>query len=459
MSTDQYIWKPDLFDKYLKSVYSMHVVIDFSTMLRTSAASLFSHLRGLSGLRINYYITNDFDKRITQLVEDKESGFCTETILEAIVPSWEQYSYLTKHLIGDDLSTYDFLMRLSQDGHICCLLTGNETEAWRHILSLNRGSVLLVTNENIYFFPEDVFKNLALQNGNVESFSNITIYDNGGMGKCETDSLENYFLFFKRRRQIHFTGIISQEGAEGVIYNTNDPEIAVKMFCESVSEQKIKKLQHFISCKEKKDNFAWPLEFIYSCNHSEVGPIGFTMPYFADVRPIEELPYLDNVTNRHRWKIAVSFLAQVLYLYLHNIQIGDYNFNNFSITNDCKAVFLDVDSYIYERYGTRVCGRQPLPFTPNYFDRENIILTDYYLLQCMVFWILSDGLWPFYYDEDIGITICHINSNSDNPFNNILESFPEKLKEYFGALFKLGRYKNPFDLFFILLDEEQAFNI
>ena len=70
------------------------------------------------------------------------------------------------------------------------------------------------------------------------------------------------------------------------------------------------------------------------------------MPFYSGIRPLEELNYLDTVTNHHRWKTAVSFLAQVLYLYIHGIQVGDYNFNNFSITNECQVVFMDMDSYI-----------------------------------------------------------------------------------------------------------------
>ena len=181
------------------------------------------------------------------------------------------------------------------------------------------------------------------------------------------------------------------------------------------------------------------------------------MPLFTNVRPLEEIQYLDVVTNRIRWKIGINFLASVLYLYLHGIQIGDYNFNNFGITDDCKIVFMDVDSYIYGIYGTQMHGRQQLPFVPDYTNRASVIQADYFLLNSMVFWILSDGIWPYYYDEDSGRTVCRIKISSAKEFHNIMKQFPTKLREYFKDLFEKGRCEDPFELLFIMLDSEKDF--
>lgn len=397
------------------------------------------------------------DKQITQLVDDKESGFCTKSILESIVPAWEAYSYLSLYPIDNNTSSYDYFRQLTQNGHVCCFMTGNETEAWRHILLKKPGNILLVTDDGSYFFAENSFSHLSEQYDRIEAFTYRDIHDDGSSGKCETATIEKSFLFFHKNHTIQYTGVVNSDGAEGIIYKTNEPQIAVKAFCQSVSDQKIKKLESLIAFQEKKENFAWPIEFVYSSDHTYTDPIGFTMPFFNAIRPLEELQYLDVVTDRHRWKVAVSFLAQVLYLYLHGIQIGDYNANNFYITDECKVVLMDMDSYVYNKYGTQVHGRQPLSFSPDYTRRSSIIEADYLLLNCMVFQILADGLWPYFYDEDLGQTVCRMSIKGETDFQNVISKFPVNLKVYYKKLFEKGIWMDPFELLFVLLDAENYF--
>lgn len=445
-----------LFNAYINSMDKMHIVIDFSTVMRSNAADIFHWLRSLSRSRCCFYVSEKFDKQITQLIDDKETGFCSETALNSILPAWEEYSNLYLHTIDESTTPYAFFQQLSHNGYTTCLLTGNETEAWKHILTSSIGNVLLVTDSGSYFFVDSFFSKLQREFGSIEINTDRAIpEDNSGM--CETSTMEKTFLFFSKRHTINFTDIISENGAEGIIYKTNEPEIAVKSFYQSVSLQKIKKLKHFIKITERLDNFAWPLEFTYSTNHSYSEPIGFTMPYFENIRPLEELQFLDKVSDRIRWKVAVSFLASTLFLYMHGIQIGDYNFNNFSITNDCRVVFMDVDSYVYGTYGTQVHGRQQLPFAPDYSKRYSIIKADYMLLNCMIFWILSDGIWPYYYNEDKGCSICRISIDSAKDFHDTLNRFPQKLKDYFQRLFLSGTCEDPFTLLFILFDTETDF--
>lgn len=438
-------------------MYRMHIVIDFSTVMRKNAARVLRHLKRLPRSRCCFYVAKNFDKQVTQVVEDKESGFCSEKILSSIIPVWEEYSCLYLYSMDDDVTSYDFFKQLSQNGHTTCLLTGNETEAWRHILGINNGSILLVTDACSYFFAEGTFRHLLEQYGFIEKFTNREIHDDGSLGKCETATMEKSFLFFNKRHTIHYTDVLSGDGAEGFIYKTDEPEIAVKAFNKSISEQKIKKLEYLIGFEEKKENFAWPVEFIYSANHSYLEPIGFTMPLFSNIRPLEEIQYLDKMTNRHRWKIAINFLASALYLYVHGIQIGDYNFSNFGITDDCKVIFMDIDSYVYGIYGTQTHGRQCLPFVPDYTNRYNVIQADYLLLNCMVFWILSDGIWPYYYDEDRGYTVCRITIGSAKEFHDTLNKFPYGLRKYYETLFEKGKCVDPFELLFNLFDAEKYF--
>lgn len=395
---------------------------------------------------------------MSRLIDDKESGFCTAEMLENIMSAWEIFTYLPLHTVDDNLSLGEFLQKLSNDGHTSCLVTGNETEALRHIFSGYEGSTLLVTDDSSYFFHSVSNVSFSHKYGRIKDFTFREIMDNGSAGKCETSMVEKVFGLFKRRHSIQYTGIVNTDGAEGVIYKTNEPGIAVKIFSKTVSDQKIEKIEALIAFGERKDNFAWPIEFVFSTNHYEVGPIGFTMPFFENSRPLEELYNLDLATDRHRWKIAVRFLAQVLYLYLHGIQVGDYNANNFSIVlDDCSVVFMDMDSYVYEQYGTQFHGRQPLPFNPDYTQRSDIIKADYLLLNSMVFQILTDGLWPYYYDEDLGKTVSRKHINDKN-YQDVLKKFPAELKQYYENLFEKGYSDDPFELLFVLLAAEEYFS-
>ena len=458
MYLSQYKLEVDQFDSYINSVNQMHFVIDFSTMLRQNAAEVLNHLKGLPRSKCCFYVNSQFDKQITQLVDDKESGFCTEKILGSILPAWEEYRQMYLHQIGKDIISYDFFQQLSGNNKVCCFITGNESEAWQHILNKRRGNVLLITDDCSYFVVEGAaFHNLSEYYGHIEPFTYIDVLDDGSSGKCEIVTLDKRLLFFNKRHTISYTGIVNSDGAEGIIYNTDEQDVAVKVFYKTVSEQKLKKLERLIAFEEKKENFAWPIEFVYSCNRGCFFPIGFTMPFYSGIRPLEELNYLDTVTNHHRWKTAVSFLAQVLYLYIHGIQVGDYNFNNFSITNECQVVFMDMDSYIYGIYGTQVHGKQALPFVPDYTNRSSMIKTDYFLLNSMVFWILSDGLWPYYYDEDQGRTICRIDIKEAKGVKEVINKFPRMLKDYYETLFKKEVCTNPFKLLFILIETESYF--
>lgn len=457
MELEQYKFDFEQLNAYVNSIDKMHIVIDFTAIMRCNAVEVFKSLRRLARSRCCFYIPKNFDRQITQLIDDKESGFCSKTVLNSIIPAWEEYRFLNLHVIEQETNGYSFFKELSRKGHKTCFLTGNETEAWKHILEEKSGNILLVTDVDSFFVMDNSLYFLKQKYGCIESYTDRAIQNDETMGMCETSTIEKKFLFFKKRHSLHYTDIVSEHGAEGIIYKTDEPDIAVKIFYHTVAEQKIKKIEKFIGLQDKKENFAWPIEFVYSKKHNFADPIGFSMPLFEDVRPLEEIQYLDVVTNRIRWKIGVSFLASVLYLYMHGIQIGDYNFNNFGITDDCKVVFMDVDSYVYGMYGTQMHGRQQLPFVPDYTNRSSIIRADYHLLNSMVFWILSDGIWPYYYNEDIERTVCRMEISSSKEFHETVNKFPQRVKVYYKNLFEKGIADDPFELLFIMLDSEDKF--
>ena len=112
MELNQFKLDYEKLNKYINSIDKMHIVIDFSTVMRSNAAELFHHLRGLSRSRCCFYVSKYFDKQVTQLIDDKESGFCSEMILNSIIPAWEEYSCLNLYTIDEKMSSYDFFVRL-----------------------------------------------------------------------------------------------------------------------------------------------------------------------------------------------------------------------------------------------------------------------------------------------------------------------------------------------------------
>ena len=78
MDLNQYKLDFNQLDNYINSMNRMHIVIDFSTVMRKNAARILRHLKEFSRSRCCFYVAKNFDKQVTQLVEDSESGFCTE---------------------------------------------------------------------------------------------------------------------------------------------------------------------------------------------------------------------------------------------------------------------------------------------------------------------------------------------------------------------------------------------
>ena len=163
---------------YMNSIDEAHIVIDFSTVMRSNAVELLHHLRGVSSSRCCFYVSEYFDKQVAGLIDDKESGFCSELVLNSIIPAWEEYSCLRLHTIDEEMSPYDFFLQLCQKGYTSCFLTGNETEAWKHILGTNRGNVLLVTDDCSFFFVDSDFDRLKEQFGTIEKFMMMAVREN-----------------------------------------------------------------------------------------------------------------------------------------------------------------------------------------------------------------------------------------------------------------------------------------
>ena len=114
MELDQFKIDFGQLNNYVNSTDKMHIVVDFTAVMRSSASELFRCLRGLSRSCCCFYVSKLFDKKITQLVDDKESGFCSEAVLNSIIPAWEEYSCLNLHTMEEETNSYRFFKQLCQ---------------------------------------------------------------------------------------------------------------------------------------------------------------------------------------------------------------------------------------------------------------------------------------------------------------------------------------------------------
>ncbi len=432
----------------------INFVIDFTSLLRGKGLYVFSQLSKVLPSKCCWYIIPDFEKQIDMLLEeDSDSNniyFNTDDMLDSLEASWDFFSKLPLHY-GDNVPVaYEFFKKLSAQEMRCCLITGNETEAWRHILGKQKGDILLVTDMGTYYFKEEMFSGLIRDYGTMETPVYHHVADDE-TNKCRTEHNEI----------ITYEDILSDNGAEGMLYSACQGKTAIKIYEGKMSNVKEQKLIELISFSDEKEHFAWPQEFVYHVNKKEdPRPMGFTMEVMDYYCSLNEL--FCRVTSEHnRWKVAASFMSSVLFLHLHGIQIGDYNFNNFYVTAKGDVVFFDMDSYVIGTMGTEVRGNQPISFQPDYTSRKDVIKADYVNLASMVFCILMDGEWPFYYNEDTGQSeYIFLNGRAGNEeTQQAFDQMPLPLKKYFTGIFDVSDFEKQaigdlFELYFCLLQCE-----
>ena len=420
--------------------------IDFTALLRRKSRQLMELCSSPEGARSpQWYVPAGFDRAIDLLLSDRGMDFCTEPMLDALQDAWEPYRALGIGLCPQTDAWTGWRTAILS-GRPACLVTGDEAAALAGAY-LRGGDVLLVTDEDCCLFREgaaDWRRELALPRASLRTVPELE-------GNC-CEVGESGFWSRHRRVRLPLEELISADGAEGVIWSAAQGRCAVKIFDTEVADQKLKKLKLLCALPAPGPNFAWPQELVYSPDRSVREPVGFVMPRFADCRGLEELFYL-NVSPHVRWKAAVSFLAQVLRLHLLGVLVGDFNLNNFAITDDCDVLFMDVDSYVYRGCGTQVRGQQPLPVKIDYSRYFDVFYADSLLTCSMVFSILTGGLWPYYYNEDTG----KVESRLEDPDRAGLEALPPALRETFCTCLTAGSLHLPETLYLELLEEEPLF--
>lgn len=446
MGINNYELNIDDLMKYVLSNHEINFVIDFTAFLRGKSQNTLYALSKIPTSKCCWYTISKFREQINILTQEN-NPFGTDYMLSNLADSWDVYSsFLQVHLQENFDTAYDFFQSLPILNRVNCFITGNETEAWRHILSKQKGNIILITDKASFYFAESCYNIIETQMGNISSYSTLEI-SNDIVHTCRTSA----------GRTIRFDDILCDSSAEGVLYRYNKGKNVAKIFSKSIASTKISKINYLIEFEDKQDNFAWPLELLYldsSTSNDGNKPIGLSMPFIAH-RQLEELFYCE-LSEHQRWNVAVNFLSQALFLYLHDIQITDFNFNNFGVTDNCEVVMMDMDSYTVGKYGSQVRCRQVIPMKIDYKKKSDVIKSDYLYLVSCVFRILMDGSWPYYYNEDNSRVEYYFQGwhSNDEEQQKYLDCICDEVKIYYEKVFEKKEIRDPFELYFYLMKSE-----
>lgn len=145
-------------------------------------------------------------------------------------------------------------------------------------------------------------------------------------------------------------------GGEGIVYKTNVPGIAVKIYRNPTAEIE-RKVRYMVSCpvdSYAKDGthtpvIAWPMDVL-----SENGQfVGYAMPLVNDTIPIYTLCRSGDEARRffkdYSWltHLGVAFNLANTVKYLHSVDciVGDMNSKNIVVHRNGLITFLDADSF------------------------------------------------------------------------------------------------------------------
>lgn len=145
-------------------------------------------------------------------------------------------------------------------------------------------------------------------------------------------------------------------GGEGVVYRTDKPDMAVKIYKKLTPETE-RKVRYMVSCpvdSYAKDAahtpiIAWPQDTLFE----EGRFVGYAMPLAVDTLPIYTLcrgePEAKAFFKNYSWltHLGVAFNLANTVKYLHSIDcvVGDMNSKNIVVHRNGLITFLDADSF------------------------------------------------------------------------------------------------------------------
>lgn len=421
-----------------KSLRGYDVVIDVTLLLRDKSVECLNAFRGL-GTACRFHVTKDFRDRVFRLTDSIQyQSLCSGRMVKTLLAAWECMEKLNTAASSKSQTAYR-LFKMQTGKKV--FATGNETEALRHILNDRKGDILLVTDEQIMLIREKKFRDVAKRYGNMEPVKYNGVSDpTGHVEYCDENG-----------GNVPVDGVLSADGSEGVLFQSGSQ--VLKCYYDRVPRYKSDKLRRMMEFAEEKPDFTWPKGLVFENDDFQklfgVGTFsGFLMDYISFKCSMKELCGYKR-TAFDRWQLAANFTAQVLYLYLHDIQLGDYNQDNFGIQDDLKITFMDVDSYIVGQWGTQVRAQSRIPYQADYTKKADVIQADYYYLHATVFSLLTDFCWPYYFAEEnaAGTYVLHGDHARTDNVETQRKDMPYGLRQYFARVLDHRKLGDPFELY------------
>lgn len=191
-------------------------------------------------------------------------------------------------------------------------------------------------------------------------------------------------------------------GAEGMIFKTNDPRIVAKIYHRGViTPLRWSKLTRMVARGIKAVEICWPIDLLFY----QGVPVGYTMRFGKGSTLSNILDGPDAVTNAFPdWKrvdivdTLLNLLEKFLYLHMNDIIIGDIQLKNALLYSSASCYLIDMDSC---QIGNLPCPVGTEEFTPtelwghNFVDFLRTLRHEDYCIAMLVFSVLFCGLHPY----------------------------------------------------------------
>lgn len=354
------------------------------------------------------------------------------------------------------LSSSEFIRELNKIDDVFFLTTNNSAifkriieqnlSSDKKLLLAEQGEILLYESINSYIkeigdiLPSPIAKRTEF----LDSKAFCSVGDKVSTGKQEIVTL----------------GDRISNGAEGMVFKTDNPRIVAKIFHRGViTPLRWSKLTKMVQLNIKTAEICWPQDLLF---YRGV-PVGYTMIAGRGNTLGNIFDGPDAITNAFPdWKridvveTIINLLEKYIYLHMHDIVVGDIQLKNAMLYSSKSVYLIDMDSC---QVGNLPCPVGTEEFTSpelwgqNFIDFIRMPKHEDYCISMLVFSVLFCGLHPYarrkgketlreeILDKAFPYTLD--NSNIDfiplGGYQYIWEYLPENIRNMLYDVFKLGK--------------------
>ncbi len=262
-------------------------------------------------------------------------------------------------------------------------------------------------------------------------------------------------------------------GAEGMIFKTNDPRIVAKIYHKgNITPLRWSKLSKMVARGINAVEICWPVDLLFY----QGVPVGYTMRLGKGSTLSNILDGPDAVTNAFPdWKrvdvvdTLINLLEKFLYLHMNDIIIGDIQLKNALLYSSASCYLIDMDSC---QIGNLPCPVGTEEFTPtelwgrNFVSFLRTLKHEDYCIAMLVFSVLFCGLHPYarrngketLREEILERNFPYKMDNSGTEFiplggyEHIWAYLPDKLRSMLYDVFALGINHETIEWYSAVLD-------